>query len=291
MTIHLGKTLLRVHPLLPCLWGAALVLGGPHLLPIFAAFALHEAGHFAAARLLSTPIDAVEITPLGGRITMESIQHAPPRAAFILAAGGPLFSLLGCLAAPLVQHLAGFSFASVFARQSLLLLCVNLLPVLPLDGGRMLRAVLSHFLPYATATRWLIRAGYGLGFLMCAFSVGAAVQGRLQFFPAFAGLYLIYAAAMENRQTGAWLITHWISRRQKIQQKEILSVAFWAAGAETPLHRVVHRFSPGKYNMVYVLSPDGMRQEAVLQEETLCACFLENSGQTLQMCIKKRGSG
>lgn len=288
MKLTLGQTLIRVHPLLPVLWAVAYFFCGADLPPMLCAFLLHESGHLlVAVGLMRMRADEIELTPFGGVITLRDMNAASSLQAFLTAAGGPCASLLGCLAAPMLIRTWPFHTVQAFARASLLLFLFNLIPALPLDGGRMMRAVLSRFLPASAVERCLTGAGYLIGALLCACSIVFALKGMLQFSPAFVGLYLIYAASKEARRDAARYIDAWIARRQKIRRQEALQVERWAAGAQTPVFKIMPLFHPGKYHLIDVLSPDGMRSLATLDESEIYEGILLGDGVTLEKCIKK----
>ena len=146
MSFMIGKTRLRMHPLLPLLWGVAVLTGkGGAWLASAAALVIHECGHLTAAKLLSIPIGTIEITPFGGVMTPEGIHRVTPVCRFSFAAAGPVMSLLGCFFSVLLYRWnVPFAWVRQFARANLLLLAVNLLPALPLDGGEMLRAIMEN---------------------------------------------------------------------------------------------------------------------------------------------------
>ena len=289
MTFHIGKIRVYLHPLLPLCAVAALAAGmGRTLLPAALAFALHECGHLAAAKACRIPVSDLELTPLGGVISFDDSQAYAARHLFLLALGGPLCSFLGCFFAPKLyaSGLCEFAFAESFAHANLVLFLVNLLPVLPLDGGQMARALLSRFIPYALLTRVMTIAASAVGMLLCALSIAFAVQGSIQLSPAFAGLYLAYAASIEGRnQTGRY-VTAMISRRQRLEKRDVLPVQAVAAGADTAALSLLRLLSPGKYHIVYVLSPDGMALEGMLEEKALCEAILSPDHPTLKEAMR-----
>ena len=111
---------------------------GPFLLGV----ACHEAGHLAALRLLGVPVTALRVTALGCILETGAMSY---RAEACCAAAGPAASLLVCLLLPRLLPRT--------ALISLLLAAGNLLPLWPLDGGRILLAVASQHLPLAQAQR------------------------------------------------------------------------------------------------------------------------------------------
>lgn len=291
MTFHCGKTALRIHPLLPICWGIALLPGGPDLIPGFLALMLHEAGHITAARLLHIGIDEIEITPLGGLMTLHDAEATSAFPAFLLAAAGPVCSGIGCMAAPVLlrAELIGYSFAQAFARANLLLLVLNLLPALPLDGGCMVKAVLSPILPAGKLSRVLTGVSFVLGAALCSLTLLFACRGQWILAPAFAGTYLLYASAIEGQKGTARYVTALIGRRQQLEERGVLPVEMVAASGGMTAAALLRWLHPGKYHVISVLSSDGMQVLGHLDEQHFCAFLLKNAQGTLLEAIQNGG--
>jgi len=139
------------------------------ILLLFFCVTLHEFGHILAARHFGVRTPEILLLPIGGVSKLERIPERP-REELIMAAAGPAVTL--AIAALLLLVLGGLSPAeSVFkdssprgvlgqlALANITLFIFNLLPAFPLDGGRMLRAVLSHFHGHLRGTQ--LAAGIG----------------------------------------------------------------------------------------------------------------------------------
>ena len=290
MTLRLGGCRIRAHPLLPLVFLFGLLTGmGERLLPTLAALALHEAGHFLAARCMKMRVEALEITPLGGLMTIPSLEAEAPWKCFLLAASGPLASLCGCLLAPFLYQsgLISFQLTGAFLHANLALLLINLLPALPLDGGEMLRAALKRFFSGKEMIRWLTLTSILIGLGLCGVTLGFALRGQIVFAPAFAGLYLIYAAAMEGRHGTAKYITSLIARRQRLDRQMVIPVEMVAAGAGMPVRSLLSKLSPGKYHMIHVLSPDGMTRLGVIEEKAFCEAVLTRHDESLESILSE----
>jgi Zn-dependent protease/CBS domain-containing protein len=144
-------------------------LGGLALVGlVFSCILLHELGHAWAARCFGIATPDITLTPIGGVARLERIPERP-REEIIVALAGPLVSALLALGFGLA---CGFEFraiegdvqgwsgmvASLFSINTALL-AFNMLPVFPMDGGRVLRALLAMWLRYERATS--IAAGIG----------------------------------------------------------------------------------------------------------------------------------
>lgn len=142
--------------------GPGLVAGMAWLVALFACVVLHELSHSLVARRYGIPISEIELLPIGG---VSKMTRAPddPAVELRIAAAGPLASAVVGLSFAALSVLArvdvwpptlyGGAFLARLAWVNLLLAGFNLVPALPLDGGRVLRARLEARSDRATATR------------------------------------------------------------------------------------------------------------------------------------------
>jgi Zn-dependent protease/CBS domain-containing protein len=148
------------------------------LLAVFGCVALHELGHAAAALRNGVPISGITLYPFGGLARMA---QRPPhgRVEVAIALAGPMVNLgiavillvvsLGTILAPgssLPLRLLSYLFWA-----NVLLAGFNLLPIFPLDGGRVLRGVLSPRIGWVRATVWAASAGQVAGAVLIVVGV------------------------------------------------------------------------------------------------------------------------
>jgi Zn-dependent protease/predicted transcriptional regulator len=151
---------------------------------LFASVLVHELSHALLARRAGIPVPRIRLFLFGGVSEMAAEPHEP-RAELRIAAVGPLTSLaiaVAGFATSLALPGRGPSGARVMieylAVANLLLGLFNLLPGLPLDGGRILRALLWwHHGNLLRATRTAGRSGAVLGGLLAALGLVRALFG------------------------------------------------------------------------------------------------------------------
>lgn len=117
----------------------------------FASVLLHELGHALVARKLGVCVSGIELSFFGGAAKMENI----PRRAndeIAIAAAGPAVSLMLGGAGLGLAALTGVSFFALLGWVNLVIAGFNLIPALPMDGGRILRAALSYRMSFVRAT-------------------------------------------------------------------------------------------------------------------------------------------
>jgi stage IV sporulation protein FB len=143
---------------------------------LFACVLAHEFGHIFAARRYGIRTPDVTLWPIGGVASLERIPDKP-REELVVALAGPAVNVV--IAAVLIL-LVGTGFdgaamteienprAGILARlaaANIFLVVFNLIPAFPMDGGRVLRALLAMRRPHADATRIAARIGQGAAFL------------------------------------------------------------------------------------------------------------------------------
>lgn len=163
---------------------------------------LHELGHIAAARALGVEIREIRLLPFGGSARMENPYSLPAARLAAVAAAGPAASLMAMLtAAALAQWgLVDADRAGALWRSSLTMLLFNLLPALPLDGGRIFYCAMQRRLGESRALRlgiWLGRALAGLLLLGCAALRIRTGKWNLSF--ALAAVFLLSSELDEQR--------------------------------------------------------------------------------------------
>jgi Zn-dependent protease/CBS domain-containing protein len=143
---------------------------------LFVCVVLHEFGHVFAARAYGIRTSDVTLLPIGGVASLERMPEKPGQE-IVVALAGPAVNLVIAVALAVVLG-AGFDLSQMAqleeARSSLtgrvaaanLMLCVfNLIPAFPMDGGRVLRALLAVRLGYTRATRVAATIGQALAFV------------------------------------------------------------------------------------------------------------------------------
>ncbi|MFJ8512580.1 zinc metalloprotease [Lysinibacillus xylanilyticus] len=110
----------------------------------------HEAGHLLMAMLCGVKVKSCVITPYGGEIEFENPAVVPATSLLWIALGGPIATILGIGLAFFMPELLATKLINV----QLVLLAINVLPIIPLDGGRIFLACLFLFYPSVRALEY-----------------------------------------------------------------------------------------------------------------------------------------
>ncbi|HRW47094.1 MAG TPA: site-2 protease family protein [Caldilinea sp.] len=184
----------------PAGWLVGGLYGVLSMLLLFGSVTLHEYGHALTARRFGVGTRSILLLPIGGVANLERIPEKPSQELAIVAAG-PLVNVIIALAmAPVALLLNGGSPAGILSMNAVganiqnpgllnlvvfvlstnvLLALFNLLPAFPLDGGRLLRALLAYVMPYTRATRTAVVVGRLLAVLMAIYGIFSGAIGLL----------------------------------------------------------------------------------------------------------------
>jgi Zn-dependent protease len=184
---------------------SVLLAYGAWIVALFASVTVHELSHCAVARRKGLEVRDIVLLPIGG-VSEISGMPGEPRTERDVAIAGPLASialaaLFALLAFATGGHLwpAALFTGSWFARLAwlnLLLAGFNLVPALPMDGGRVLRAVLAGRRDEVFATRVAAGVAQVLGAAMIG--IGILVDWWL----ALVGAFVLMGATAERRAAG-----------------------------------------------------------------------------------------
>jgi len=180
-------------------------------LGLFASLILHELAHAVVARQHNLRISGITLFVFGGVAQLEE-EPRTAKAEFLVAIAGPIASFFLAILFFVITTLglsSGIeSLMSVIAYLALInfvLAVFNLIPAFPLDGGRILRAILWWWSGnMSKATRTAAMVGGGLGIALMAFGAynaftGFVVAGMWQI---LIGFFIYRAAGMAREQAG-----------------------------------------------------------------------------------------
>src|SRR5262245_48501793 len=166
------------------------VVAGAFVLLLYVSVLVHELAHCVVARGFGLPVRRVLLYPLGGYSEIEQEPQSPGREALISAAG-PVVSLaiagIGYLIARAIPPGLGHQLVAQLFFANFVVGVFNLLPGLPLDGGRIFRAGV-----------WKITGR------QVAATMTAAWAGRVL------ALILVALALLGQRRSGSFISIYWL---------------------------------------------------------------------------------
>lgn len=106
---------------------------------------VHEVGHFLTGLLLKWKVDKICIYPYGGCTKFDTLVNVSYLEEFIVLIMGPVFQIVFYL---LIKNYLTYNDYLILKNYNYAILFFNLLPIYPLDGGRLFNILFSLFFPY-----------------------------------------------------------------------------------------------------------------------------------------------
>jgi Zn-dependent protease/predicted transcriptional regulator len=242
------------------IWSAAIVI----TLLFFGSIVLHELAHALVAGAFGMPVRTITLFALGGVANIER-DAATPKAEFWMGVAGPVMSgAIGWVAAALASWwgqrtlpaLMSPPVAVLVSLSSLnfMLAIFNLIPGFPLDGGRLLRAIVWWVTGNSDrATRISARMGQGVALALFAFGVWQflAVDGIGGIWLALLGWFLLDAATASHAQVEV------VSGLRGLRVGDVMSSECARVPADTSAQRFADEYVLRTGERCYVVEEEG----------------------------------
>jgi Zn-dependent protease len=233
------------------------VVAAAFVVLLYASVLVHELSHCVVAKSFGLPVRRIVLYPLAGASEIERDAPTPGREFAIAAAGPALNLVLGAVGWGLHQ-VAPYGVTGVLIRQlmfaNFVVAAFNLLPGLPLDGGRMLRAVIWKVTrrpnPATIAAAWVGRV-LALGLLAIPFFSGSLAGGDI-----VSTLWVVVIAAfMWTGATASIKATRFRERLPALQARRLARRAI-SVPASTPLAEAVRQADEAGARAIVVVDHD-----------------------------------
>lgn len=224
------------------------------IVSLFSCILLHELGHALTALRYGIKTKDIILSPIGGLARLENIPDIP-RQEFVIAINGPLVNLAIAITIFTVLKVLGWDLVPdytdgnlVVSRHTFLPLLLimniavfifNLIPAFPMDGGRILRSILSSQIGRTRATFWAAFLGrvIAIGFFVFAIYNNHLVLGLI-------GPFIFFVAGREYKQV----------KLQELMRKtsigEIFRTNFTKLYDNDPFEKAIHQKIEGEYDFL-----------------------------------------
>jgi len=269
-----------IHPLLVIVMIASVLTGyWAELAALFAIVLVHELGHVLAAKSYGWRIRSIKLLPFGGVAETEEAGTVPARQEAIVAAAGPLQNVWMAGAAYVLGASGGWDsdWANYIVQANLMIGLFNLLPILPLDGGKLMQVWLSFILPYHQALERSTQISLVLSAAMVAVACYPIAGGGIQLNMLVVGLFL-FASNWTFRRHIPYVFIRFLMNRgsEANRRQEAGTIASpIVVSQKQQLGGVLRMLRRERYHLIYVMGSGGSVIE-IVPEERVIGHFLTN---------------
>jgi len=164
------------------------------LFMLFGSVILHELGHALMGQVFGVRTREILLTPIGG-IAMLDRALDNSRAEIWIAIAGPIVNFILVVLALLLMFISNASWISYFIMVNIMLGVFNLIPAFPMDGGRILRALLAKKYGYRKATLAALKVSKVFGVLFIGVGIFYSIMLSI------IGIFLLLTSSRHERLT------------------------------------------------------------------------------------------
>jgi stage IV sporulation protein FB len=259
------------------------------LLIVFACLMIHELAHAVVAGALGVQVTKVEMLPFGGQAVIEEIMAVRPEKEMAIALAGPAVSLLLAGASFWLQDIAA---TRVFMTANLVLGLFNLLPALPLDGGRVLRALFGSLIGFKKATLFAAFCGQVVAVLLAIAGGLLLIWGRVEGVnPVVMGIVLYFASTREKRLIYYSFVRYLIRKRGILERDGHVAARAVVTRGDVRVKTLLSQTGPADYLVAVVSSPQGHPRGLLLEENMVEAYLDKGPGLSVEDLLDRQING
>jgi stage IV sporulation protein FB len=263
----------RIHPLFWLIVCSAVWTGYfIEIITLFVLVLIHELGHAAAAGAFGWRVDSIELLPFGGVVKTDEWGTVPSREEMTVALAGPFQHILMILISLFFFRQGWWTkeWTEYFIQGNLMIAGFNLLPVYPLDGGRVFLSALSYFFPYRFCLHFTLWTGMAGSLALCVLALFWSPGGILVHL-LILGIFLFYSNLRMFRQKNIHFVRFLLFRRHHPDLSR--PVKKLRMKPDTRLNEVILKLCKEKYHVLEIVDQNG-ELVSILPEEWLLDAYM-----------------
>lgn len=288
--MRIGMTEIRLHPALLLYAGYAFLTGhGTFMAIATLSILLHEAAHALASAAMGEIPDYIELTPLGAMMRLDDKKRLPPQRLVVVLLAGPAMTLAICAVS---LHLTmarqiPFTVGQLLFMSNLSILIINLIPALPLDGGRLLALLLGLWFRPRVISKIMQTVGSVIGLGLIGLNVYTSWKlGGWNLSLSFIGCCIIYCSSVGTTTRAAAELRSFMERKIWFERKQCLPMTCRAALHTQPLRRLVRDLPQRRMVMFVCLEAGSMNYLGSITEAEVIQQYLDAPGRRLSEAVE-----
>lgn len=220
---------------------------------LYAVVMIHEMCHLAAAYYLKVEIDGIKVMPFGVTLKIKNNYISKPEHEIMIACAGPLSNVLMILIAYIIKvyYLWNTDDITFFIFANFVIGAANILPALPLDGGRILKAVLTLHWGFIKAFNFTIKLTKVICVLSLIVGIYVLYATGLNASILMISLFLIFNIVNEKNNNNLAVMKEIIYCKEKLLQAGISNAKNLVVISDIPAQKLLKNFS---YNYFYLIT-------------------------------------
>ena len=238
--------------------------------------AVHEITHIMVGKRLGIEFSGISVQPFGMCARLKKPIIKSPTREIITALSGPICNFVIFLCCLLIKEYSEKEYLdyTIFASASMGV--INLLPCLPLDGGRVLRAILTIGSDAISAYQTTMRISRVVSLIILSVGVYLLLTATFQFSLILIGVFLVGNLCTEQKNISHQTLREILYCKEKLEPDKLNNASLLVANQSLPARVILRKLSYHKFYIVEVLDKN-KNVVAHLTESRILESVLNNS--------------
>ncbi|MDF2884371.1 MAG: metalloprotease [Clostridiaceae bacterium] len=228
----------------------------------------HEGVHYFTAKKLGFNGLQIEFFPLGTALKMNDLEEASPYEDLLISISGPLSNILIGIVFMILDYKFPMDIFTMLFYGNLSIGLFNLIPALPLDGGRIIRNLLNFKTFYKRANKITVNISIILGIGMIFSYLVLFIKGENSFSIGLAALFIIVTSLKEKERVAYIIMGDVIKKRYKFLKRGYIENRSISIYCKMDLINLMNFIDKNKYN-IFMIMDENMKLLDILYEEDI----------------------
>lgn len=251
----------------------------------FSMVIIHEFAHYSVARLFGFSGFDMEILPFGGFLKLKDIDEASPREDIIISLSGPLINLIFALICYILLEEYNTNILNLLFKVNMALGIFNLIPALPLDGGRILRALIAKKTVFKIANFITVIVSLIFGSLMMFFYILSFYRKEINLSLGIIAIFIMMFSFREKGRCSYIIMSDIINKKCKFLKRGYIENKSYSIHYSKDLLKALSIVERNKYNVFTVLD-DELKVIDIIYEGELLEAVKAYGNITIEEFIK-----
>ena len=231
---------------------------------------IHELAHYFVLLKLNIESEKFKLHILGARLEIKDYEDLSSREKLIVCFAGPILNGIVAIIFFCIYKLI-FKSEYIYSTYeiNLVLFIFNLLPTYPLDGGKILGAILEEKMIFKDVNNILMKISYSFGIAFILLSIlGILILGEINITSILAGIFIIYLSYNERRKVMYIIMGDITKKRERLINKKYIDSIVTSVYCEQDMVNLLRIIDKNRFNIFYVLDEE-MNLLYVLRENEI----------------------
>ncbi len=220
----------------------------------FGTVLIHELCHLFAALILDVRVYSVIIMPFGMTLRIDNSVLKTPEKEALIALAGPISNAVMLMLAYIFKGNSENYYLFLVINYALFIL--NLLPVPPLDGGRIMRCIIIKNAGLMPGLRIMRKISKCFIFIILALGVLLIFVSRANVSLVMIGAFLLYNLADEKKNSDVLIMRELIYEKEKLKENSLIPCKLLCIHKNTPARRVLRKLNLSTFYIITIVDDD-----------------------------------